>query len=176
MLSVEVDKLGDSDVGLYTIVQDLAFLIIIMTLTDSYTMLCRRRPCLHTLLSLLHCLQPYQPRRQWKQKSMESTYDFTSPVLNTPEAPQFSPVTPSASTPEQVSTTDSPPTSNQHIPPHASTPAAAPVTPCTTQVEPTEQRPGGKKTSSKHGVKVVGDNVDKNLRPRLQTIEKQTTI
>lgn len=104
----------------------------------------------------------------------ESTFnasDFASPVLNTPEAPQFSPVTPSASTPEQVSTPVSPSTSNQHIPPHTSTPAA-PVTPTTTQEEPTGH--GGKKTSSKHGAKLVGDNVDKNLRPRHQTIEKQT--
>ena len=104
---------------------------------------------------------------------MESTFnvsDFTSPVLNTPEAPQFSPVTPSPLTPDQVFTPVSPPTSNQHIPPHTSTPAA-PVTPSTTQ-ESTGQR--DKKSSTKHGVKIVGDNIDKNVRPRHQTMEKQT--
>ena len=102
---------------------------------------------------------------------MDSTFnvsDFSSPIVNTPEAPQFSPLTPSALTPVQVSTPVFP---NQHIPSHTIEPEAL-ATPSTTQKQPSEQEV--KKASSKHGVKVVGDNIDKNVRPRHQTIEKQT--
>lgn len=98
--------------------------------------------------------------------------DFSSPILNTPEAPQFSPLTPSTLTPEQECTpVISPSTGTQQIPPHTSTPSA-PAAPSTAQEQSPEQE--SKKASSKHGVKVVGDNVDKNVRPRHQTIEKQT--
>ena len=97
---------------------------------------------------------------------------FTSPVINTPDAPQFSPLTPPIiSTPEQVSTPLSPSTSGGHILHHRSTPTVPVNLKYTTQEETAGQQASG---HGKHGVKFVGDNIDKNVRPRHQTIEKQT--
>ena len=105
-----------------------------------------------------------------EQMEMETTFnlsDFSSPVMSTPEAPQFSPLTP-ARTSEQVSTPMSPSPSNQPILPHTSTPTA------TVTLTNAEEEPAVQEASGKHGVKLVGDNIDKNVRPRHQTIEKRT--
>ena len=132
---------------------------------------------------------------------METSYnlsDFSSPVTNTPEAPapQFSPLTPLGistleqvstplapqfsplippviSTPEQVSTPLSPSPSDGHnLPIHdKSTPTVPSTFGDTTQEQTGDQKASG---HVKHGMKFVGDNIDKNVRPRHQTIEKQT--
>lgn len=106
---------------------------------------------------------------------METSFNlsgFSSPVTNTPEAPQFSPLTPPIiSTPEQVSTPLSPSPSGGHNLHDKSTPIV-PLTLGNT----TQEETGGREASGhgKHGMKFVGDNIDKNVRPRHQTIEKQT--
>ena len=63
MLSVEINKLSTSEVGIMTRSRILSFPRILHD-----TLLCRRRQCSHSLLPLLHCLQAYQ-QRQWKQRS-----------------------------------------------------------------------------------------------------------
>ena len=181
MLSMEINKLSTNEVGILTFKESKNFLSTYITrnlekVSDTFIFVMQKETMFSQSIAppTLSSSLPAEVMETEEMMDTESTFnvsDFTSPVLNTPEAPQFSPVTPSASTPEQVSTPVSPSTSNQHLPPHTSTPTA-PVTPTTAQEDPTGH--GSKKTSSKHGVKVVGDNIDKNLRPRHQTIEKQT--
>ncbi len=92
--------------------------------------------------------------------------------LSSPEAPPFSPLSSPTPTPENSPTATplshqvSPPTPPQDITGPTSTPL--PVLPPPVLDTHTGSPPQW------HGFKITGDNLDKNLRPRHQTIQKQT--
>ena len=128
-------------------------------------------------------LPPPMSFEQLEEEPMDMSFDLSSfnfstvSDLSTAEAPPFSPLSlPSPFTGEELSHLVSTPI--QDIPSATSTPLLAgsplPMDTSTGELPLFQDTPTEVPSPQWLGFKIVGDHIDKNLRPRHQTIDKQT--